>query len=298
VELRNLRALIEIAKRGGFSSAAKGLGTTQSTVSKAIQQLEHDCGLQLIERLGRGIRLTDAGELVLRRAENMLSEREHLFSELDDLRGLQRGKLKLGLPLMASSVLFANLVAAFRKRYPLIEVELEEQGSHQLEDDVRKGRIEVGATLVPNAEDFECRMVKEEPLMALLPVDHPLANRTSLRLEDLAPCRAILFEEGFMLNSIIQAAFRKRKLTLIDVGRSPNADFMMAMVAAGIGVAFLPQLILNTRDHTSVRAVVMEEDDMWWRLALIWRRGRVLSPAAQRWLEMAAAPLSGLSGKG
>jgi DNA-binding transcriptional LysR family regulator len=291
VELRNLRALVEVAKCGGFSAAAKILGTTQSTVSKAILQLEHDCGLKLVERLGRGIRMTDAGQLVLRRADNMLSERENLLSELDELRGLQRGKLRLGLPLMASSVLFANLVAAFRKRYPLIEVDLEEQGSLQLEDDVRKGRIEVGASLMPNSDDFECRLVREEPLMALLPLDHPLGGRSSLRLEDLAPCRAILFEEGFMLNSIVQAAFRKRRLVLTDVGRSPNADFMMAMVAAGIGIAFLPKLIVTARDHSSVRAIVMEEEDMWWRLALIWRRGRVLSPAAQRWLEMAVAPL-------
>lgn len=290
MELRNLRALVEVARCGGFSAAAKTLATTQSTVSKAIQQLEHDCGLQLVERLGRGIRITEAGELVLRRAENMLSERESLFSELDELRGMQRGRLKLGLPLMASSVIFANLMAAFRKRYPLIEVDLKEQGGHQLEEDVRKGRIEVGATLVPNSDDFECRLVREEPLMAVLPLDHPLSERSSLRLEELSPCRAVLFEEGFMLNSIVQAAFRKRRLVLTDVGRSPNADFMLAMVAAGIGVAFLPEVILTARDHGSVRAVVMEEKDMWWRLALIWRRGRVLSPAAQRWLEMAISP--------
>lgn len=288
MELRNLRALVEVAKAGGFSAAAKALGTTQSTVSKAILQLEHDCGVQLIERLGRGIRLTDAGEIVLRRAGNMLSERDHLISEIGELQGLQRGKLKIGLPMMASSVLFARLVAAFRKRYPLIEVELSEQGSRRLEDDVRKGRIEMGASLLPISEDFDWRIVREEPLMALLPVEHPLSGRASVTLAELSPCPTILFEEGFVLNHVILAAFRRRKLVITDVGRSANADFMIAMVAAGLGITFLPKLIVSAREHRSIRVVQVEEEDMWWRLALIWRKGSKLSPAAQRWLEMAA----------
>ena len=292
MELRNLVAFVELARCGGFTAAAKVLATTQSTISKAILQLEHDCGVQLVERLGRGIRLTDAGELVLRRANNMISERDHLMSELDELRGLQRGKLKIGLPMMASSMVFARLVAAFRKRYPQIEVELKEQGTRRLEDDVRKGQIEVGASLLPVSDDFEYRVVREDPIMALLPAEHPLSGRTAVKLEELAPCSAVLFEESFMLSSLILAAFRRRKLAITDVGRSANADFMIAMVAAGLGVAFLPRVVLAARDHRSIRAVLVDEPDLIWRLALIWRRGRTLSPAAQRWLEMAAPILN------
>jgi DNA-binding transcriptional LysR family regulator len=292
VELRNLTVFAEVARQGGFSAAAKVLGTTQSTVSKAVSQLEHDCGVQLIERLGRGIRLTDAGELVLRRANNIISERDHLRSELDELRGLQRGKLKLGLPMMASSMVFARLVAAFRKRYPLIEMELKEQGLHRLEDEVRKGQIEVGASLLPVSDDFEWRVVREDAMLALFPAGHPLANRSSVKLEDLSPCSAVLFEEGFMLNSVILAAFRRRKLSITNVGRTANADFMIAMVAAGLGIAFMPRVILMASDHRSVQAVLVDEPDLVWSLALIWRRGRILSPAAQRWLEIAAPVLN------
>jgi DNA-binding transcriptional LysR family regulator len=294
VELRNLRALVEVARCGGFTAAARALNTTQSTVSKAVQQLEHDCGVSLIDRLGRGIRVTEAGEIVLRRATNMQSEEEHLESELAELRGLQRGKLKLGLPVLASSVLFAESVAAFRKRYPGIEVELQEHGSRRLEEGVRKGEVEIGASLQPISEDFSWRAIRDEPLMALLSIQHPLSGRSSLRLADLAATPTILFEEGILLNSVITAAYRQRKMTLIDAGRSGNTDFIMAMVAAGLGVAFLPRIIIDSRDHRSLRAVEVEDLDMWWKMALIWRRDRVLSPAAQRWLEMVApGPVAG-----
>jgi DNA-binding transcriptional LysR family regulator len=286
VELRNLRTLVEVARCGGFTAAARSLNTTQSTVSKAIAQLEHDCGVALVERLGRGVRLSEAGEIVARRAANMQSEREHLESELAELRGLQRGKLKLGLPVLASSVLFAESVAAFRKRYPGIEVELQEHGSRGLEERVRKGECEIGASLQPISEDFDWRTIRDEPLMALLPIEHPLSGRDSIPLVALAATPVILFEEGILLNSVILAAYRQRKMPVVDAGRSGNTDFIMAMVAAGLGVAFLPRIIVDSRDHRSVRAVEVEDLDMWWKMALIWRRGRTLSPAAQRWLEM------------
>jgi len=288
MELRNLRALVEVAKCGGFSHAAKSLGTTQSTISKAILQLEHDCGVQLIERLGRGIRLTDAGEIARQHALTMLAERDLLLSEIGQLRGLQRGRLKLGLPVLAGSALFAWLVAGFRKKYPQIEVELQESGCEALEKDVRRGEIEIGASLLPISDDFEYQIVREEPLIALLPVEHPLSGRSSLKLKELAPCPTIFFEDGFALNSLLISGFRQRKMDYSDAGHSANPDFMIAMVAAGLGIAFLPHVILKSRDYRSVRAVKIEDENMWWRLALIWRRGHVLSPASRRWLEMAA----------
>jgi DNA-binding transcriptional LysR family regulator len=288
MELRKLRALVEVSRCGGFSAAARALHTTQSTVSKAIQQLEHDCGVPLIERLGRGIRLTEAGDIVLRRALTMLAEQNLLAAELDELRGLKRGKLKLGLPLMASSVLFAGPMADYRKRYPGIEVELQERGLSRLEEGVRSGEIEIGASLEPIPAEFGWRRLRDEPLMALLAADHPLSGRTSLRLAELAASPTVLFEEGIMLNAVILAAYRRRKMALVDAGRSGNADFIMAMVAAGLGVAFLPRVVVKSRDHASVRAVAMEDEDMRWRIALIWRRDRALSAAAQRWLDSVA----------
>jgi DNA-binding transcriptional LysR family regulator len=290
MELRTLRAFVEVSRCGGFSAAARVLHTTQSTVSKAIQQLEHDCGAPLVERLGRGIRLTEAGDIVIRRARTMLAEQNLLTAELGELRGLKRGKLKLGLPLMASSVLFAGPMADYRKRYPGIEVELRETGISRLEEGVRSGEIEIGASLEPIAAEFDWRRLRDEPLMALLSTDHPLSERTSLRLAELAGHPTVLFEEGIMLNAILQTAYRRRKMALVDAGRSGNADFILAMVAAGLGVAFLPRVVVESRDHASVRAVAVEDEDMRWRIALIWRRDRSLSAAAQRWLDLVVPP--------
>ncbi|PTY02125.1 LysR family transcriptional regulator [Opitutaceae bacterium EW11] len=288
MDFRSLEILVEVVRQGGFSAAAKALNTTQPTVSKAIQQLEHDCGAVLIDRLSRGIRLTSAGETVMRRASSMMTEREHLMAELADLRGLQRGRLKLGLPTLGSSTLFAPLFAAFRKKYPGLEIELHEHGSKRLEEAVRAGEIELGVSLRPVPDDFEWSAVCDEPMMALLPNGHPLSGRGSIRLTEIAHDPFIYFERGFALNGIIVAACRRRRFTLSEAARSGHADFIIALVAAGLGVALLPRIVVAARRPLSVDTVLVDETDLRWQLGFIWRRGATLSPAAKRWLDLVA----------
>lgn len=286
MELRHCEALVEVVRQGGFSAAARVLGTTQPTISKAVRQLEHDCGAPLLERLGQGVRLTDAGEAVCRRAGAMLAERDHLRAELAGLRGLATGRLRLGVPALGSSILFAPLVATFRRLYSGVEIELHEHGSRRLEQAVRDGEIELGATLWPVADEFEWQLVREEPLVALLPAGHPLCGRKAATLRELAAGAFILFERGFALNAMIEAACRRRGITLVEAARSGNADFIIALVAAGLGVAVLPRLEVVARARLSVEVVPVDEEDLRWRLGLIWRRGAALSPAAARWLAL------------
>src|SRR5690349_14851255 len=112
MELRTLRAFVEVVRQGGFSQAAKTVHATQSTVSKAVKQLEDEIGMPLLDRIGHRTRLTTAGEIVYPRAVRLLAERDDLIAELEELRGLKRGCLRLGLPPVGSSTLFAPLFAS------------------------------------------------------------------------------------------------------------------------------------------------------------------------------------------
>ncbi|MGC3989210.1 MAG: LysR substrate-binding domain-containing protein [Chthoniobacteraceae bacterium] len=285
MELRHLRILATVVQAGGFSAASRVLGSTQSTISKAIQQLEHDCGMPLLERLPRGVRPTSAGEIVLRRAAAMLAGEENLQAELDALRGLETGRLRLGVPPLGSSVLFAPLIAEYRRRHPGIQIDLHEEGSHTLEHAVLTGEIEIGASLLPAADSLSSHPVCNEPMLALLPAGHPLAGKARLSLRQLDGDKIILFERGFALNSVIEAACAKRKITFVEAARSGQPDFILALVAAGLGLSLLPRIMI-TSPQAGVVAIPVEDADLRWKLGLIWRRGAVLSPAAQRWLEL------------
>jgi DNA-binding transcriptional LysR family regulator len=117
VDFRTLRTFVEVVWQGRFSLATKVLSTTQSTVSKAVKHLEIELGVPLLDRKGHRNALTADGEVVYRQALRILAERDDLIAELDELRGLKRGTLRLGLPPVGSSDLFAPLFSIYRSRF-------------------------------------------------------------------------------------------------------------------------------------------------------------------------------------
>lgn len=288
MDIRQLRVLVEVVRRGGFSAAAQSLFATQPTVSKSIRQLEDELGLVLIDRSRQGIRLTQAGEIVYRRALVLLGERDNLLAELEELRGLKRGELHIGLPPLGSDVLFAPMFAIYRERYPQIDLKVLEQGSQALEDSLRAGEVELAGSLLPVSEDFEWQSVRREPLMVLLPKQHPLASHASLQLEMLGDTPFILFDKGFMFNRRIIDACQQHGFTPHEAARSGQIDFIVALVAAGMGLAMLPRMIALRRPNPQVVTLPLEEQDLAWHMALVWRRGAFLSHAAQAWLQLAA----------
>ncbi|MCM0754536.1 LysR family transcriptional regulator [Desulfovibrio aminophilus] len=286
MELRTLRALVEVVRRGGFSPAAEALFTTQPNVSKAVRRLEDELGVPLLERLGHQSKLTDAGRIVYQRARRMLAETDDMLAELDELRGLQRGTLRLGLPLFGSSVLFAPIFALFRVRYPGVEIKLVEHGSKRLEELLRAGEVDLAASLLPVSEEFQWQDVRAEPLVALLPEAHALAGRASLTLPDLAREPFILFEEGFLLNQVILDACSRRGFRPLVAARSGQIDFIVSLVKAGLGIALLPRLMAERRRQEGVPHVLLDEPGTLWHMALLWRRGGYLSHAARAWLDL------------
>lgn len=286
MEFRTIRAFVEVVRQGGFSQAAKVLFATQSTVSKAVRQLEGEIGLQLLDRHGQHSSLTAAGEAVYRRGLQLLAERDDLMSELDEIRGLKRGSLRLGLPIVGSSLLFAPLFAAYRQRYPGISVRLVEHGSDRLEEILRAGEIDFSASLLPVSADFEWQAVRREPLYVLLPAQHPLLRKPEVPLAALRDVPFVLFESGFTLNRMILGACSHHGFEPEVTARSSQIDFIVALVAAGLGVAFLPRMIAEQRAHPAVGLAKLTDPGIDWDMAMVWRRGAYLSHAATAWLDI------------
>ncbi len=287
MELRTLKAFVEVVRQGGFSQAAKVLYATQSTVSKAVKQLEDELGVRLLERTVRGSRATEAGEIVYRRANSMMMEGADLVSELDELRGLRKGSLRLGLPAIGSNALFAPLYAIYRKRYPGIEIQLVEHGSRRLEEMVLAGELDLGASLLPLRRELAWQKVRGEPIDVLIASSHPLARRKSVRLKELAGLDFILFGEGFAIDPIVMEACRNAGFTPTVAARSGQIPFVLELVVAGLGVGFLPRMIAEQRSRPGLANIEVREPAMPWEMALMWRRNAYLSHAARAWLELA-----------
>lgn len=287
MDFKQLRSFVEVIRQGGFTQAARTLHISQSAVSKQIAQLEQSLSTPLLERQGSHIHLTAAGNVVLQRAEGMLRLRHELLSELDDLSQLARGELRLGLPLLGSDALFASRFAEYRRRYPNIQVQLLEGGSLNVEQAVRNGELELGGSLTPKDPAFAYQPFCDEPLDALLPADHPLAMNAQVRLEELADTPFLLYQRSFVLNDRLLQACQQVGFTPREGGRSGQADFLAALVAAGQGVVLLPSVVARGLVRPGVvRLTLKAPDYLRWDIAFIWRQGAYLSKAAQAWLAL------------
>ncbi|MGC5702476.1 LysR family transcriptional regulator [Pseudomonas sp. NFXW11] len=287
MDFKQLRSFVEVIRQGGFTQAAKTLHISQSAVSKQVAQLEQSLGTPLLERQGSHIHLTAAGQVVLQRGEDMLRLRNELQSELDDLSHLARGELRLGLPLLGSDALFASRFAEYRRRYPNIQVQLLEGGSLNVEQAVRNGELELGGSLTPKDPAFAYQPFCDEPLDALLPADHPLAMNAQVRLEELADTPFLLYQRSFVLNDRLLQACQQLGFTPREGGRSGQADFLAALVAAGQGVVLLPSVVARGLVRPGVvRLTLKAPSYLRWDIAFIWRQGAYLSRAAQAWLAL------------
>jgi molybdate transport repressor ModE-like protein len=261
LDVKRMRVLREVAAERSFSAAAKKLGYTQSTVSQQIAALEREAGSTLIERNPRGIRLTDAGEAVVRHADKILARLAEAEAELEAIAGLRGGRLRLGSFPTAGATLMPLAIKEFSSRHPGIELSLAEADPDETLPRLKAGELDlilVEDTHMTDEDDEDVEFVHllDDPLHLALPADHPMASRRRLRFEDLAA-------EPWIRGCQICACTRQLENACASAGFSPRVayesdDFQVVqgLVAAGVGVALIPSLALvSERPDVVIRSI-------------------------------------------
>jgi DNA-binding transcriptional LysR family regulator len=298
VDVQALRYFVEVARKQGFTRASESLHVTQPAISKAVRALEDELGAPLLVRERRRVTLTDAGRVVLERAQGVLDAMRVIEEEVVEMSALRRGRLRIGMPPIVGVAFFPPLLAEFHTAHPGIVLELREEGSHHIEALVMNRDLDVGAVVLPTDEKaFGTMPFVRDELRAVLHPSHPLARRRTLSLRELQGTPFVLYRPEFALHGHILEACRRAGFKPHVVSESSHWDFIVAMVAANIGVALLPQTICNQLDPGQVRSVEMTQPVIPWKVALIWRRDRDLPPATRAWLELAERRLGAAPGR-
>jgi DNA-binding transcriptional LysR family regulator len=246
-----LRVLREVAERGSMSAAAEALSFSQPAVSHQIAKLEQETGTQLIERVPRGVRLTEAGELLVHHAEGVLARLDRAESELRDLVSLRRGRLRVGAFPSSFVHLASESIAELRERYPGVEVTVSEVGLEDGGAQVEAGELDIVVAfdyeIAPAGTDGALRRTPllDDPMYLILPRDHPAANRPKLRLRDLRDESWIQVTQGPASRAIYR--------TFSSAGFEPRVIFetddlftIQGLVAAGLGASLVPGMSLPT----------------------------------------------------
>lgn len=256
MDIQKLRSLVLLAETGSYSVAAERLYTSQSNVSKQIQALERELNVPLVDRTHRTIRLTTAGETAVGYARRMVSDSDAMLAEL----GGRASVLRLAsLPVMAHYGITA-LLTAFRRRHPEVELAVEEVDALLRPEELSGSRYELAFLRTRPEEDrFEKRVLCRDRLTAAVPLGHPLAARSSLRLEELSGERMALLDQSSALYDLIWEACGRAGFApdLCYTGR--RIENILELVAGGFAVSLLMDRAARYVDNPQVKLVPLEE---------------------------------------
>jgi DNA-binding transcriptional LysR family regulator len=261
LDVKRLNIFREVVSQGSFSAAAAALDYSQSAVSQAIQTLEGEAGVSLIERSRGGVRPTAAGAALSGHIGGILAQLQAAEDEIAAIVAGRGGHLRTASFPTAGADLMPRAIAAFRSSHPGVDVSLAEGEPEEIAPRLRAGEFDlallfefeaVGERLVTGLRRFE---LFDDPLHLALPADHPLAGRPR------APHLADLREESWIQTSAASPCARHVVRSCIAAGFEPRVSFesddyltVQGLVAAGVGVALIPQTALSAvRDDVVVR---------------------------------------------
>lgn len=281
VELRHLAALQAVEREGSFGRAAERLGYTQSAVSQQIARLEQLVGAKLVERPGgpRAVSLTDAGRLLSRHADAIVARLAAAQADMAALLAGEAGPLRVGVFQSVGAQLLPGLLRHFKESFPLVGVRLMESVDHaELVAAVERGELDLTFCELPLEEGpFDWVELLRDPYVLLVAADSPLAVR------DTAPP----LRELEQLPLIGWRTDRKHDLPgVVYAFRSDDNGTVLGLVAAGMGVAAVPRLVLDP-DQEDVVALPLGTRVPPRLLALAWHADRYRSPAALAFVEAA-----------
>jgi len=279
LEVRELRLLVAVAEEAHFTRAAERMHMAQPALSQQLRRMETRIGLRLVERTPRHVRLTEAGEVLLVRARRVCAEVDAAVSELDELQGLRSGRVTIGVARAVGSFPIGERLAVFGGRAPGVELVVREGLSSSVTVSLRADEIDVALITPMAAEEtagLTVQTVFEERLVAVLPPGHRWAGRKRMGVRELLGEPLISFPKDAVIRRRLEASLGERLSPAFEVGELYR---MRSLVAAGLGVAVLPEGDA-VAGAPEVETVVLSDPGLTHQVMLALRTGRQLGPAA------------------
>ncbi|HHH39155.1 MAG TPA: LysR family transcriptional regulator [Sedimenticola sp.] len=284
MDINGLSAFVTVARSGSFSQAAARLYLTQPAISKRVAALEADLGIRLLDRIGRRVILTGAGQELLPRAEALLLEMADIRRSIGNLSDQVGGTLTMGTSHHIGLRRLPPVLQHYGRVYPAVRLDIRFMDSEAACNAVEKGELELAVVTLPPlpSSNLETRLVWEDPLLFVAGKGHPLAERPRVRLEELAEWPAVLAARGTYTRGIMEQALAPRGVTLTTGMETNYLETLKMLVSIGQGWSLLPETMTREGDLVvlQVEAPVLHRE-----LGLVTHRRRTLSNAARAMID-------------
>lgn len=283
MEIRQLRYFLEIARTEHLTQSARGLFVTQSTVSHSLRQLEDELGVRLFDRVGRGLRLSQAGALFRAYAGRALQEIDAGRMALTELAGLQSGTLTVGAIATFLNALLPPAVAAFSAAHPRVRVVVRDLRAGAIEELLAAGELDVGIAFHPARRDeVESEPLFDERMLFVASRAHPLAKRRSVALKALAGVPLALQPRSYATRQLIDAAFRAAGVEATVPVEMESIESLIAACRSGLASIVPERAAMQASGVLTIPLAA----PLVRRAAVLWRRGASRSAAAREFVNL------------
>ena len=287
MELRNIRSFIKVAEFENFSKAAEVLGYAQSTITTQIQQLEEELGVNLFDRIGKKVVLSDKGRSFLLYANQMMKiESESV--EAISANCVPRGILRIGTIESIASSFFAHLLETYIKAYPNVSIEVTEGTTLELFDQMEKGLLDL--VLLLDRPVFRLALQTVYSKSATVPffsaIDHPLAGQKNVSPKKLEQETLFLTEKNNNYRQVFDEIAVKNNISIQHIQEVANASCILHLVEKNLGVSLLPDYrLLPSLNERKIALFTVEGFDIHMDLQVLYHRQKFVSLAMRRFTE-------------
>lgn len=287
VTLKQLETFLAVAEARGFRRASERLNLSQSAVTAHVQQLETTLGVPLFHRTTRSVRLTDAGNELLERANRTITGLEDTIRAFRDEAAMTRGRVLVACaPSFASSILPPAL-AAFQSRHPEIFIQVREAYGSEIIEALRTDAVDFGiGPLDRDDKDIVFTHLLSDGFVAVINGNAPLAKRTSLTLPDIMDQPILAMPRRSATRDMLEKCFEKNGRVLEPKYEMLHHQTLISMADAGLGIAVLPETAVPPAREGSYAVIPLKEPEMKRRMGILMARGHNPSPAARAVADM------------
>lgn len=247
MNLKDLKYLVALADTGHFGRAAERTFVSQPTLSAQLKKLEDYLGVKLVERQPKNVQLTDVGKQIVARARRMLQEGDEIVALARNNSNPLSGKLKVALIPTIGPYLLPRVMQRIRKALPQLGLMLYEYQTESLLKRLREGEIDLGIIALPaDDEGLESRELYREAFTVALPPQHPLAQKSTIKVSDLKGETLLLLEDGHCLRDQALEVCSRVDIREPEDFRATSLETLRQMVVAGLGITLMPELAVDS----------------------------------------------------
>ncbi len=286
LDSRQLRALVSLAQTGSFTETARQLHLSQSAISHSIKALEEEVRCRLLDRVGKSVRLTLAGEQLLGHAKKILSEMEAARERLEELGKWGHGRLRIGASSTACQYILPAVLREFKDSFPQCLIQIEPGDTPDSVECLHQNRIDIALALEPRREpQLEFRPLFQDELQFLVCALHPWAQAGRVERSEITRQRFILYTRSSYMSDMIEEYFRRDHIVLPTSIELGSMEAIKELVKLGLGVSILaPWVAGKELTEGSLRALPLGRKRLERRWGVLLRKGQQLTLAQETFI--------------